>query len=49
MSSLPIWISMASLAVSVAGLVVGGRYHCKRDDERFGQLMADVENLKGRK
>lgn len=43
----PIWISLASLAVSVVGLIVGGRYHCKRDDERFGKLMADVEHLKG--
>lgn len=49
MSNAPIWISLASLAVSIAGLLIGGRYHCKRDDERFGRLMADVENLKGRK
>jgi hypothetical protein len=36
------WVSMLSLAVSFGGLGVAIRYHCKRDDERFGSLIADV-------
>ncbi len=44
--TLQLFISLASLLVSVCGLAAALWYHCKRDHERFGELLADVKVLK---
>ncbi len=46
--TLQLFISLASLLVSVCGLAAALWYHCKRDHERFGELLADVKLLKKR-